>query len=164
MTLPMVSAAPAAYTGSSPGKAVEGCFSIALPCACTFTERNRGQFKLLPNWWASIYFYNHEHIPLATKMVPYGSSIWHPSQIVPKFCLLGRGRHRALSSLWDTSFCRMGIVKNDTDRKGRKQLFKIGFNGSAERASQGTWGSALHLPRSYAEQNRSFASIFRRGI
>ena len=44
-----------------------------------------------------------------------------PHRSCPKFCLLGRGRHRALSSLWDTSFCRMGIVKNDTDRKGRKQ-------------------------------------------
>jgi len=83
MTLPMVSTAERPYTGSSPGEAAERCFSIALPCACTFTERNRGQFKLLPNWWASIYFYNHEHIPLATKMAPYGSSIWHPSQIVP---------------------------------------------------------------------------------
>ena len=49
MTLPMVSTAERPYTGSSPGKAVEGCFSIALPCACTFTERNRRQFKLLPN-------------------------------------------------------------------------------------------------------------------
>ena len=29
-------------------------------------------------------------------------------------------------------------------------MFKIGFNGSAE--EQGTWGGALHLPRSYAEK------------
>ena len=70
MTLPMVSAAERPYTSSSPGEAAEGCFSIALPRACTFTERNRGQFKLLPNWWTSIYFYNHEHIQLATKMTP----------------------------------------------------------------------------------------------
>lgn len=70
MTLPMVSTAERPYTGSSPGEAAERCLSIALPCACTFAERNRGQFKLLPNWWASIYFYNHEHIQLATKMAP----------------------------------------------------------------------------------------------
>jgi len=49
MTLPMVSTAERPYTGSSPGEAAESCFSIALPCACTFTERNRRQFKLLPN-------------------------------------------------------------------------------------------------------------------
>ena len=49
LTLPMVSTAERPYTGSSPGEAAESCFSIALPCACTFTERNRRQFKLLPN-------------------------------------------------------------------------------------------------------------------
>ena len=49
MTLPLVSTAERPYTGSSPGEAAESCFSIALPCACTFTERNRRQFKLLPN-------------------------------------------------------------------------------------------------------------------
>ena len=40
---------------------------------------------------------------------------------VLNFCLFDRGRRSALSGLWDTSFCRMGIVKNDTDRKGRKR-------------------------------------------
>ena len=62
ITLPMVSAAERPYTGSSPGEAAESCFSIALPCACTFTERNRGQFKLLPNWWASIKLSDYKRV------------------------------------------------------------------------------------------------------